>query len=186
MAKAEVFSPKEVPVRVSAEVPTGCQTLPAAGTVVYPYQVGVVSNWDLGPEPRGRGHGWPPIERMPKDGMLMWLIMGDVAKDNTVEPWEGGGPLGSPKHFDYLAPQPAQDRAAGLVKTHAPPLSAADEQPGRWPGTRMWNRVICLADKAAVAQKEPYYLQILSFTGERFADGDSINAVVGSLQFEYT
>jgi len=186
MAKEQVFAPSEVPVRVSAEVPSGLLTLPAAGTVVYPYQVGVVSNWDLGPEPLGRGHGWPPIERMPADGMLVWMIMGDVAKDNTVEPWEGGGPLGSPKHFDYLAPKPAQERAAGLVKAKAPPLTAADEQPGRWPGTRMWNRVICLADKAAVAQKEPYYLQILSFAGESIASADGMNSIVESLQFEYT
>jgi len=186
MAREEVFMPSEVPVRVSAEVPSGFQTLPAAGAVLYPYQVGVVSNWDLGPEPRGVGHGWPPIERMPEEGLLVWLIMGDVAKDNTVEPWEGGGPLGSPKHFDYLAPKPAREKATGLVKSKTPPLSAADEQQGRWPGTRMWNRVICLADRSAVAQKEPYYLQILSFAGERVAAPDSMNSIVESLQFEYT
>lgn len=116
----------------------------------------------------------------------MWLIMGDVAKDNTVEPWEGGGPLGSPKHFDYLAPKPVRDRAAGLVKTKALPLTDADEQPGRWPETRMWNRVICLADHAAVAQKEPYYLQILSFAGKNALAPGSMNGIVESLQFEYT
>ena len=118
--------------------------------------------------------------------MLVWLIMGDVAKDNTIEPWEGGGPLGSPKHFDYLAPRSVRSRAAGLVKAEALPLNDADELPGRWPETRMWNRVICLADQSAVARKEPYYLQILSFAGKNVSAPSSMNSIVESLQFEYT
>lgn len=175
------------PFELDIDVPSGFHLADRAGTLLYPREIAAVSNWDLSiakPATSGEdANGWPQLQYMPADGVLLWLVLGDVAQDNEVMPWESGGPLGVPD-MTYLAPTGAQ-AADSRVARRVTALRESDRIGSRWDGVSQWIRVIPLADPSGEAEKEPLYLQIFAFAGSQAGYAAPLANASASLSFSY-
>jgi hypothetical protein len=180
-----------LPFELEVDIPSGYRAYERAGLLLYPSELVAISNWDVASakpstvEVDGElPNGWPRLEVMPADGVLLWIVVGDVVQDNEVMPWESGGPLGVPG-MTYLAPRevgPAADR----VNSDPQPLSDQDRRNSRWPGLLHWNRVVPLAGKDGEAEAEPLYLQLFAFAGERAGFAAPLANMTSSIGFSYT
>ncbi|MDQ2630409.1 MAG: hypothetical protein M3Y75_05470 [Actinomycetota bacterium] len=173
---------------MSFELPSGFHVGERAGDVLYPVQIAAVANWDTEItmptfEETAKETSWPQLRRMPEGGQMVWMLLGDVAYDNKLGEWEGGGPLGSSVRFDYLAPDGATP-ADAPVRSDVRPLGLGDETASRWPNVAMWKRTICLANADGKAEEEPLYLKLFIFSALGI-DSAPLAQIVGSLRARY-
>lgn len=176
------------PLRVTLNQRDEFSSCIATKDLVYPIEFGALANWGVTPtdpqdaEESDAFGGWPRVDLIPSDGVLFWLLLGDVARDNEIEPWYGGGPLAQTK-FEYLAPMGAEP--GERVVTQVTDLNGDDWTTSRWASVAAWDRVIPLADRSGEARIAPQFLQIRAFAGESATESPLLTGLLPSIRFEY-
>lgn len=179
---------------ISLEIPDGFRhTARTTPNLAYPIELAVLANWDLPAtepadvEPKHPA-SFPRIDLIGPDGVVLWVLRGDVALDYEVVPQMGD--WFSPQSYRYLAP-PVVFESPGELESmkglQASPTSFGDDDlmGSWWPSVRMWGRLIPLTENTGKIASRPPYLIAYGFAGNGKPPLGALNDAVTSLTPTY-
>jgi hypothetical protein len=184
---------KSVPFEAEIELPDGYQHLSqAAPALKYPIELVAAANYDLpvtgaSGTPPTEWSAWPLVEQMPEDGLIFWLLRGDVAFDYEKMP--DAGDWFDPQAYVFLggaASGASESAPAGGVASRQAPFGMGDIMGSPWMNASVWARLIPLATAEGEISNEPPYLSAYCFTGKGSPPTDDANAILGSLAVNYS
>jgi hypothetical protein len=187
-AATEIGSPHGY--NLSIDVPDGYSYHSrVAPTLLYPVEVAAIANWDIpvNEGDDGAAEAWPRIDLMPKSGVLLWILQGDVGYDYQAMP--GQGEWFVPPSYTYLAPEgpsviPATAAAPAVVGTERA-LGGPERFASPWTGSNIWARLVPLAGPEGETPEQPPYLMLYQFAGTGEAPTEDVDAMVTSMKVVY-
>jgi hypothetical protein len=178
---------------VSCDVPDSyVQMARATSGLKYPIEVGAVANFDLpvtgsSGAPSTEWTAWPLVEAMPEDGIVFWLLRGDVAFDYKNIPQ--AGEWFDPSNYVFLAPQSsgvgARDASPGSATTRAAAFKPSDTMGSPWRNTMVWARMLPVTNADGTISNEPPYLVAYGFAGKGAPPVDDLSVMLESLAVSY-
>lgn len=171
MPHEELVSIGEQTVSWSWEVPPGCRVIPhPVPNLLYPLDVAATINWDMPPtipetvQDEDQA-SWPRIDLIPEDGIIVWLCVGDLARDYTVEPPPGRPMTLGGRAIPFLRPVDGPGSRSTQAGATVPQLDPEDRTVSRWPTTQQWNRLIPLIGSGGEASDTPLYARLRVIVG---------------------
>lgn len=156
-----------------------------APTLLYPWEVAGMGDWDFPARTAESSESddldGPPVDDMPVGNVFLWLVLGDVQRDNAVDPSSWSLPL----PYQYMRPSDVADGADPGTRSEMEPLTSNDQIPTRSWSPLMWSRIVPLTDSAGQPEKEPLYLMLRAFAGSRNGNLSAVDSIVTSLRFRY-
>lgn len=179
-----------LPFQVRWSVPPGYKHLPrAAPALGYPIEVGAVANYDLpvtgaAQSPKTEWSVWPLVEYMPEDGLIFWVLRGDVAFDYEKIP--SAGEWFDPSSYVFLGAEGASaDAQPGEVSSTLTPFGTRDAMGSPWINASVWARMVPVATADGQVGKTPQYLVAYCFAGKVGAPLEDADEMLGSLSVVY-
>lgn len=151
----------------------------SAPTLTYPWQIASAGDWNIPTgSPLDDGDG-PPLSVMPPDGTFVWLLQGDVQRENTAQP--GSWPRFPP----YRSMSPSDTAETAGARSDVTPLTHDDRAGSRWPRLVSWWRTVLLTEATGEVAEEPLYLTIRAFAGPQRTSISAVDSLISSLRYRY-
>jgi hypothetical protein len=183
----------EAPFEVSLEIPDDYHHLSqAAPALKYPIEIATAANFDIpvtgSPDaPETEYKVWPSVDSMPEDGLIFWLLRGDVAFDYQKVP--AAGIWFEPEGYVFLGSAgsaTAQSSAApGEAASTAQPFGMSDAMGSQWANAFVWARLIPVAGPDGEIAEEPPYLVTYCFAGRGGAPMEDADELLTSVSVRY-
>ena len=175
---------------VSLELPDGFSfRRRAASDLKYPVEIAAVANWDAPDTAATSGtpwDDWPRIDFMPGNGVLLWIVRGDVSYDNQILPTEVG--WFDPNRQPYLplrgsGSKSATTPAGAGIEPYPSQFGLSDSREfDEWPNATSWSRLMPLAGNSGQRRAAPPYLQIYGFAGHGDAPLQKLTDALTSIE----